>query len=283
VNDDEAMWVGSALVNDEYVTVVRIGDICIPLSKAQATAYANTVITAVQYACYDAAQMMFLAQTKVSKTGEAPDEEAAMYGGAKVVTGMRRRRPDLDDQATSPLRFEPIVASRTRAPEVNVWHGTQQVAALTAAAACEHAMYVLAVAAGVGLDRIYRNVLASELSFGNDLAKRVVHGLQQHRDPAWDLTDPGRQTTITPPAGVTGGGIQQEARHRSNAKMPEFTGVHLWICASVYQVADPAGPQDLLDVENLLTLQGPGCYWCEQPYKPDTDPVCPGDPAGRTE
>ncbi|MEU5772657.1 hypothetical protein ABZ819_05045 [Streptomyces venezuelae] len=52
-------------------------------------------------------------------------------------------------------------------------------------------------------------------------------------------------------------------------------GEHLWIIATMYRVSDDmirglnngeeSGPS-LLDHENLLTLEGPGCFKCEQPY-----------------
>ncbi|WP_327671869.1 MULTISPECIES: hypothetical protein [unclassified Streptomyces] len=52
-------------------------------------------------------------------------------------------------------------------------------------------------------------------------------------------------------------------------------GEHLWIIVTAHQVSDTAirrlnkgedmGTQ-LLDHENLLSLDGPGCFKCEQPY-----------------
>lgn len=43
----------------------------------------------------------------------------------------------------------------------------------------------------------------------------------------------------------------------------------------------PERDQFLLDTENLLTIEGPGCYVCEEEYTPEraTQP-CPGDPSG---
>jgi hypothetical protein len=49
-------------------------------------------------------------------------------------------------------------------------------------------------------------------------------------------------------------------------------GKHLWIMLSVFALADPTAitrPGAInLDHENLLTIEGPGCYKCEQEYKP---------------
>lgn len=52
-------------------------------------------------------------------------------------------------------------------------------------------------------------------------------------------------------------------------------GEHLWIIATMYRVGDQAIQRlnkgedpgiSLLDHENLLSLEGPGCFKCEQPH-----------------
>ena len=50
------------------------------------------------------------------------------------------------------------------------------------------------------------------------------------------------------------------------------SGAHLWAVFTMYRV-DPAQWSDpthtpMLDRENLLTVQGPGCFYCEQVYSP---------------
>lgn len=59
---------------------------------------------------------------------------------------------------------------------------------------------------------------------------------------------------------------------------------HLWILLGVFRV-NPAviGSGEVhLDSENLLTIEGPGCFLCEQTYTPATAALpCPGDPSGR--
>lgn len=42
-------------------------------------------------------------------------------------------------------------------------------------------------------------------------------------------------------------------------------GKHLWVVLTMFAVRPGAGRFDL-DRENLLTIEGPGCYWCEQPW-----------------
>lgn len=69
-------------------------------------------------------------------------------------------------------------------------------------------------------------------------------------------------------------------------KTPEYdvrTGDHLWIVATMYRVT-PENWGDkthtpMLDSENLLTIQGPGCFYCEQPWSPLlASRRCKGDP-----
>ncbi len=53
-------------------------------------------------------------------------------------------------------------------------------------------------------------------------------------------------------------------------RIPEFdprTGDHLWAVFSVYRWT-PGVETPMLDQENLLTIQGPGCYYCLTEYTP---------------
>lgn len=47
-------------------------------------------------------------------------------------------------------------------------------------------------------------------------------------------------------------------------------GEHLWVMTGMWRLSDPriAFSGDVsLDTENLLTVNGPGCFKCEQPYR----------------
>jgi len=54
----------------------------------------------------------------------------------------------------------------------------------------------------------------------------------------------------------------------------EKAGEHLWIVTAAYRVSDQLAAameegsdnQLHMDRESLLTIQGPGCMWCEQPW-----------------
>jgi hypothetical protein len=69
-------------------------------------------------------------------------------------------------------------------------------------------------------------------------------------------------------------------------RVPDYdprSGDHLWMVLTMYQV-DPAAFLDptrtpILDQKNLLTVQGPGCFHCEQPYTQRlASRRCPGEP-----
>lgn len=79
---------------------------------------------------------------------------------------------------------------------------------------------------------------------------------------------------IFPPAGTEEpawrGTGQKQLVPGNTDRVPKFdprAGDHLWIIMSVHRW-NPDTETPMLDMENLLTIQGPGCYHCEQPYTP---------------
>lgn len=61
-------------------------------------------------------------------------------------------------------------------------------------------------------------------------------------------------------------GLQQEAREKYHAEWPAHVpGQHLWMVLTMYRVVPPRERYDL-DMENLLSIEGPGCLWCEEPW-----------------
>jgi hypothetical protein len=69
-------------------------------------------------------------------------------------------------------------------------------------------------------------------------------------------------------------GIKQEAADKFQATLTDpGRGKHLWTVLAMYVMADPAVSMDpngqiLMDRENLLTIEGPGCFKCEKHWKP---------------
>jgi hypothetical protein len=48
-------------------------------------------------------------------------------------------------------------------------------------------------------------------------------------------------------------------------------GRHLWVMTAAWIIGNPGSARDpdvikLMDRENLVVFQGPGCFKCEQPY-----------------
>jgi hypothetical protein len=70
-------------------------------------------------------------------------------------------------------------------------------------------------------------------------------------------------------------GVKQEARDKAHADMSDpGRGKHLWIVMALYGIQDPAASMDpngqiIMDRENLLTIEGPGCWKCEKSWTPD--------------
>lgn len=63
------------------------------------------------------------------------------------------------------------------------------------------------------------------------------------------------------------GGPKAEASGRLHSDLPpQIAGRHLWIYLSMFRCARPGASRVDLDMENLLSIEGPCCYWCEEAY-----------------
>lgn len=52
-------------------------------------------------------------------------------------------------------------------------------------------------------------------------------------------------------------------------RIPEFdkrTGDHLWAIFTMYRWGGPTVETPTLDMENLLSVLGPGCFYCNQEW-----------------
>lgn len=88
---------------------------------------------------------------------------------------------------------------------------------------------------------------------------------------------PGR-----PPLRGTGIVIEAVSKYGKDVPRP-LPGIHMWVITGAWHIVDPSPVASVhLDVENLLTLGGPGCYECEQMWTPAiAAQPCPGDPISR--
>lgn len=73
-------------------------------------------------------------------------------------------------------------------------------------------------------------------------------------------------------------GPSTEAKQLHHADLPaQQPGVHLWVVLSMYRV-NPRKERFDLDMENLLTIEGPCCYWCEMAFsEAEAKRRCRGD------
>lgn len=67
--------------------------------------------------------------------------------------------------------------------------------------------------------------------------------------------------------------------HLPDAIPPQRDGEHLWLVMAVFRAGDPTKGQFNLDTEALLTIEGPGCYYCEEPWRSGLEHRrCKGEP-----
>lgn len=83
---------------------------------------------------------------------------------------------------------------------------------------------------------------------------------------------------------LTGTGVLQNASGMFHMKVVDpGRGKHYWNFVAMYSIKDPGsaispdGPGVQLDMENLITIEGPGCLKCEKVYTPGLElKWCPG-------
>ncbi len=57
---------------------------------------------------------------------------------------------------------------------------------------------------------------------------------------------------------------------------PVFDGRHLWVYWAAFRTDEPARTSPSLAASDMLVLVPPGCYWCEQLWRPDIGVHCSG-------
>jgi hypothetical protein len=89
---------------------------------------------------------------------------------------------------------------------------------------------------------------------------------------------------------LRGTGVRQTIQPRHLPEDPEPGGSHQWVITGAWRLSEAEaerqatgkGGEVHLDVENLLAVDGPGCWVCEQVWTPAiARSACPGDPARR--
>lgn len=87
--------------------------------------------------------------------------------------------------------------------------------------------------------------------------------------------NPAKLQTVS--TGIT---VEASRFHHNPNMPPPKPGEHQWMVLAMWRVDRPDGERFDLDTENLMTIEGPGCFVCEQPYSPEmaAEP-CPGEPS----
>ncbi|MEV4122877.1 hypothetical protein [Micromonospora sp. NPDC049645] len=179
---DRAVWVESGVAADGtfVVEVHADGDWSFALDRDRALAYVATVYDAAARAEYDAAILRQLTSRGLSRE----------VVGEVIIKDLRPDRPPLNDAATAPLTFTPIVSEVSGHPFVHVHvHGRsarepQFLAQWKPASARQHAGHVLDALAVVDLDAGYLRALVGVIGIDAPRARAVVATLADHRRPA---------------------------------------------------------------------------------------------------
>jgi hypothetical protein len=79
---------------------------------------------------------------------------------------------------------------------------------------------------------------------------------------------------VSPRPVIVPRGVRQHvltAQLANRLERADKPGQHLWTILGVWMVTNPAQRENVeLDAENLLTVEGPGCFKCELPYNVQT-------------
>ena len=68
---------------------------------------------------------------------------------------------------------------------------------------------------------------------------------------------------------IESSGVRIEVKGFVGAPLPERKpGEHMWVVLVMFRV-NPTADRYALDRENLLSVEGPGCFWCEKKWTPE--------------
>lgn len=109
------------------------------------------------------------------------------------------------------------------------------------------------------------------------IARQAVIALARAMTKYWQKLEGERHAGYYGSSAMTDS-VKIEIAGFKNRDMPRTPGKHTWIAMSVFGV-DPTAKRWHFDRENLISVEGPGCYWCEEPYRPGMEKTeCPGRP-----
>lgn len=166
-----AVWVESdrTPTGAYRATIHPTPDVSIPLDRRRALGYARAVITACEYADYDAA---VIAQMRAAGLG--------LVDAAGYVAALREMRRPVPDGDTAPLTYVPIVSQYDWRPYVHVYLHDAPLTQWTPDEARGHAMHVLSAAVAAHLDQRYYWHL-TRTGATPEQAAALVHDLHRHR------------------------------------------------------------------------------------------------------
>ena len=152
------------------VTVEFTEDRSITLDRQGAFEYAHAILTAVQYAEYDAAVYQ---QMK----SRIPDEQTAM----QLVVDMRAERPEPDFSNYAPFALAPGVSMWSGKAFLRVMLDGKTAGQWELDAAREHAMMAIEALIVADLDNAYLKILKGLVGLEDEKARQVVADLVRFR------------------------------------------------------------------------------------------------------
>lgn len=168
--DTAHVWVRTVPdpITGVYYPVVEYGaDATRALNREEAVKYVGAVALALAYATYDAA---VISQMLPTVKGD---------GVAYLVGKLRADRPPIDDAATEPFRFVPIVSNRTQGPMVVMYLGDAAVTQWTPDDVRRHLFGVLSAPLMADMDQHYLTALRG-LDLPVATAQNVIGALAEH-------------------------------------------------------------------------------------------------------
>jgi hypothetical protein len=180
-------------------TVQPSDDVSIRLPRDQAVAYGMHVLAVAHRAHYIAAVFAQM-RAVMARYGvhEAEADSAAKYAVHQLVEDL----PDLDDAATAPLQFRPVL-TREGAPLVRVSlpPHTEPLTGWSFAETCEHAHHVLQVPLVCDLDTAYLSVIGKFFRAGEARGRAAVADLARFYEQPGTLSaaQPGKRFVVPEP------------------------------------------------------------------------------------